>query len=90
MIYLRNVTHNLHPANLSLVESVYLSNFRIFDHLTLPMQSIFYEAKRFKMQYQYHFCWTKNSSIYLRKNTESRAVKIKHIDDLRRLSGETR
>ena len=90
VINLRNESHNLCPANLGLAESVNLSNIRIFDHLTPRMQSIFYEAKRFKTRHQYQFCWTKNSSVYLRKNAESRAVKIKHIEDLRKLSGETR
>ena len=89
VINLRNEFHNLRPANLGLAEGVNLSNVRIFDHLTPRMQSIFYEAKRFKTQHQYQFCWTKNFSVYLRKNAESRAVKIKHIDDLRQLSGET-
>lgn len=89
VINLRNESHNLRPANLGLDEGVNLSNVRIFDHLTPRMQSIFYEAKRFKTQHQYQFCWTKNFSVYLRKNAESRAVKIKHIDDLRQLSGET-
>ena len=77
VINLRNESHNLRPANLGLAEGVNLSNVRIFDHLTPRMQSIFY------------FCWTKNFSAYLRKNAESRAVKIKYIDDLRQLSGET-
>ena len=89
VINLRNESHNLRPANLGLAEGVNLSNVRIFDPLTPRMQSIFYEAKRFKTQHQYQFCWTKNFSVYLRKNAESRAVKIKHIDDLRQLSGET-
>ena len=89
VINLRNESHNLRPANLGLAEGVNLSNVRIFDHLTPRMQSIFYEAKRFKTQHQYQFCWTKNFSVYLRKNAESRAVKIKHIDDLRQVSGET-
>ncbi|XP_068707399.1 uncharacterized protein [Montipora foliosa] len=89
VINLRNESHNLRPASLGLAESINLSNVRIFDHLTPRMQSIFYEAKRFKTQHQYQFCWTKNFSVYLRKNAESRAVKIKHIDDLRQLSGET-
>ena len=89
VINLRLESHNLRPANLGFAESVNFSNVRIFDHLTPRMQSIFYEAKRFKTQHQYQFCWTKNFSVYLRKNAESRAVKIKHIDDLRQLSGET-
>ena len=89
MINLGNGSHNLRPANVGLAESVNLFSVRIFDHLTPRMQLIFYEAKRFKMQLQYQFCWTKNFSVYLRKNAESRAAKIKHIDDLRQLSGET-
>lgn len=90
VINLQNESHNLCTANLGLAENVNLSTVRIFDHLTPRMQSIFYGAKRFKRQYQYQFCWTINPSVYLTSNVESRVVKIKHIDDLRQLSGETR
>ena len=89
VINLHLESHNLRPANLGFAESVNLSNVRIFDHLSPRMQSIFYEAKKFKTQHQYQFCWTKNFRVYLSKNAESRAVKIKHVDDLRQLSGET-
>ncbi|XP_068684229.1 uncharacterized protein [Montipora foliosa] len=47
----RLARNNLRPANLGLAESVNLSNVRIFDHLTPRMQSILYEAKRFKTQH---------------------------------------
>ena len=87
MINQRNEPHNLRPVNLGVAETVNLSNVRIFDYLNPRMQSIFYKAKRFRKQLQYQFCWTDNFSVYLRKNAESRAVKIKRINGLRQLSG---
>ena len=32
-----------------------------------PIQNPLFEAKRFKEQNQYRFCWAKNSTIYLRE-----------------------
>jgi len=57
-------------------EGVSLSSVRIFDHLTPKMQYVFTEAKKFKGQNNYQFCWTKNSCVYLRKDGSSRALKI--------------
>ena len=33
-----------------------------------PKKYLLFEAKRFKEQNQYRFCWSKNSTIYLCKN----------------------
>ena len=49
------------------------------------MQKVFSDAKKFKEQQQYKFCWTKGSVVYLRKNPESVAVKIKDAPALQRL-----
>ena len=49
------------------------------------MQKVFSDAKKFKEQQQYQFCWTKGSVVYLRKNPESVAVKIKDAAALQRL-----
>ena len=49
------------------------------------MQEVFSDAKKFKEKHQYQFCWTKGSVVYLRKNPESVAVKIKDAAALQRL-----
>ena len=88
----RNMVINL---SLTVYAQLTLALLKVLTYLTsgslitLPHECNRFSMKRFKTQHQYQFCWTKNFSVYLRKNAESRAVKIKHIDDLRQLSGET-
>ena len=61
------------------------SSARIFDHLTPKQQHILFESKKFKEQNSYQYCWTKNSAVYLRKSSSSRAIRIKSVDDLQNL-----
>lgn len=81
----RNDACKADPSSLGFGEGVSLSSVRIFDHLTPKMQYVFTEAKKFKGQNNYQFCWTKNSCVYLRKDGSSRALKIRDIADLTRL-----
>jgi hypothetical protein len=53
---------------------------RIFDHLNPKKQQILFEAKN-----GYLHCWTKNSAVYLRKDANSRAIRINELHDLLRL-----
>ena len=62
---------------------------RIFHHLTPKKENLLFEAKKFKEQNHYRFCWDKNSTIYLRKDERSRAIKITDTDTLRRLASDT-
>ena len=61
------------------------STARIFDHLTPKQQHILFESKKFKEQNSYQYCWAKNSAVYLRKSSSSRAIRIKSVDDLQNL-----
>ena len=74
---------NINPASLD--ENADLYKLGIFDHLTQKTQEIFYEAK-FKTGNQYQYSWTKNSSVHLKKNAESRAIKVMDINVLVQLS----
>ena len=62
------------------------SEIKIFYHLTLKNQKLLYEVNAFKVAHSYQFCWTKNSRVYLRKNTTSRAIRINRLEDLYNLS----
>ena len=73
------------PSAVGFPEDVSLSAVRIFDHLTPRMQKVLFEAKRFKEQFHYQYCWSKGSFVYLRKDATSRAIKIKDITDLHHL-----
>ena len=81
----RNDACKADPSSLGYGEGVSLSSVRIFDHLTPKKQYVFTEAKKFKGQNNYQFCGTKNSCVYLRKDSSSRALKIRDTADLTRL-----
>ena len=66
----------LNLASVGLPEDASLSTVRIFDHLSPEMQTVLFEAKKFKEQHHYQFCWSKGSFVYLQKDTTSRAIKI--------------
>ena len=78
----------VNPAAAGLPEDSSLSLARILDHLSPRMQTVLFEAKKFKEQHRYQYCWSKGSFVYLRKNTSSRAIRIKDLDDLGRLETE--
>ena len=77
---------SINPPALGLPDQASLSENRIFDHLTLKMQSIPYEANKFKNQHHFQYCWAKNSVVYLRKDATARPIKIKGMDDLQWLA----
>lgn len=72
----------LNPTSVGLPEDASLSAVRIFDHLSPRMQTVLFEAKKFKEQHHYQYCWSKGSFVYLRKDPTSRAIKIKALGDL--------
>ena len=61
----------LNPASVGLPEDALLSAVRIFDHLSPRMQTVLFEAKKFKDQHHYQYCWSKGSFVYLRENATS-------------------
>ena len=71
----RQSASQVNPSNIGLSADSVLDRVRIFDHLTPKKQHLLFEAKRFKEQNQYRFCWAKNSTIYLRKSEGSRPIK---------------
>ena len=70
MMYVELIRQTLHSPAVS------LSSARLFDHLTPKMQNLYSEAKKFKASHGYEYCWAKNWCVYLRKDGDSRALKI--------------
>jgi prefoldin subunit 5 len=83
---LRRDACKVNPVDVGLPEDSSLNNVIIFDHLTPKTQSILFEAKKFKDQHNYSFCWTKNSTVYLRKSEHSRPIIVKSLSILDELS----
>ncbi|XP_068756695.1 uncharacterized protein [Montipora capricornis] len=67
------------PNGLGFSEDVSLGAVRIFDHLSPRLQQVLYEAKKFKDRNNYQYCWAKDSVVYLRRDSESRPIKIKDL-----------
>ena len=59
-----------------------MEGLAIFEHLSLRQQSLFNEAKTFKVAHKFKFCWAKGGAVVLRKSEESRVIKIKKEEDL--------
>lgn len=54
----------------------------INEHLTRNRQYIFKCTRDMKRNKKIEYTWTKDGNIYIRKNKDSPAVKIKNIDQL--------
>ena len=78
------------PSGLGFSEDVSLGAVRIFDHLSPRLQQVLFEAKKFKDRNNYQYCWAKDSVVYLRRDSESRPIKIKDLGGLQRLAGDFR
>ena len=70
------------PRRLGFSEDVSLSVVRIFDHLSPRLQQVLFEAKKFKDRNNCQYCWAKDSIVYLRRDNESRPIKIKDLGGL--------
>lgn len=57
----------------------------IFDHLTPRTQQLLRDSKEFQQSNNYKYCWTKNSTVYLREDDGSTAIKITGPEVLQRL-----
>ena len=73
------------PKDVDLGDAAELSNSMVLDHLTPKVQELLAEAKKFKIQHKYAFCWVKSSVVYLRHTEGSRAIKVKDLRSLHML-----
>ena len=81
----RRDVRRIDPASIGLRQDSSLMDAGIFDHLTPRLQQLLVDAKKFKIENDYKFCWTKNSVIYLRRYEDSQPIRIKQRSDLERL-----
>ena len=78
----------INPTSIGLSRETSMKYAGIYDHLTPKRQQLLVAAKSFKTENNYKYCWTKNSTIYLRKSEETRAIKINEIHDLELLMND--
>ena len=82
----RREVNRIVPADIGLRESSSLEHAAIYDHLSPRLQSLLSDAKKIKERFLFSFCWAKNSTIWLRKNENSRPIAIKNSTDLSSLT----
>ena len=81
----RREISRIDPKDVGLGDSAELSNSMVLDHLTPKVQELLAEAKKFKIQHNYAFCWVKGSVVYLRHTEGNRAIKVKDLRSLHML-----
>lgn len=81
-------TRTITPADLGLDPQTQIQHIGIFEHLTPRMQQLLYEAKRFQAEYNYKYCWSKSTSIFLRESDVSRIIKLRNMAELEYLHSQ--
>ena len=81
----RNV-NGLSPVDLGFSSDTDVSHINLYDHLTPRLQELLYESKKFKDAKSYKYCWAKNGLVFLQKTDSSTPLRLKSLEELRRLS----
>lgn len=85
----RTSVNDVDLAKLGLTQSKDLEHrILILEHLTPYQQELFANAKSFKQQYGFKFCWIKNQTILLREHEDSNVLRINCLQDLQNLRGD--
>ena len=75
----------INPSRVGLPENS-LGRAGLYDHLSPRLQNLLSDAKKLKERFHFSFCWAKNSTIWLRKNENSRPIAIRNASDLYNLT----
>lgn len=57
----------------------------INEYLTPYMRRLFYEAKKVKNDKQYQYLWVKNGQILIKKNNDSKPMRLTSLEDLAKI-----
>ena len=82
---LRREINKINPSRVGLPENS-LGHAGLYDHLSPRLQNLLSDAKKLKERFHFSFCWAKNSTIWLRKNEDSRPIAIRNASDLYNLT----
>ena len=52
------------------------------EHLIPSLKELFFHCRKFKNENNFKFAWVKNGKIFIRKNENSRVIRIVNVDDL--------
>eukprot|EP00794_Sanderia_malayensis_P021306 gene21306-biopygen16342 len=75
-------------ANISIKDFGYKSEGKIFinESLTAKRKALIRELKSSKEQYRFKYVWSKKGTIFIRKDENSRAIRINNFNDLNKLN----
>ena len=78
---------SLLAKDLGFEEDVLVEDIALFDHLSPQLQTLLYEARMFKNEKDFKFCWARGGFVFLRKTDSSNVIKLARngIDDLHAL-----
>ena len=85
----RRNMRSVDPRQVNLPPETSLNQAGVYDHLTPRRQKLFADAKSFKVNNNFKFCWTKNAMIYLRKSEDSPPIKVNDQRDLELLTNSS-
>ena len=77
----RNEVKKIQPSQLVL-QTELISRLGLYDHLSPRLQTLFYEAKKYKIANEYKFCWTKNGAVFLCESDTSHIKRLNKLQDL--------
>ena len=77
----RNEVKKIQSSQLGL-QTELISRLGLYDHLSPRLQTLFYEAKKYKIANEYKFCWTKNGAVFLRESDTSHIKRLNKLQDL--------
>ena len=81
----RKEIHKVSSSSLGLEHDVTLHGLGIYHHLTPRLQNLLFEARKFKSNQGFKYCWPKASSVYLRESDDSPIIKLQSVEDLGKL-----
>ena len=82
---LRKEACKINPEEIGLPQAEEMTKVRLVDHLIPHLPLLYADAKDFKSRYNFEFCWAKIATIFLRRSTNDRALKIRSSSDLTKL-----
>ena len=86
---LRREISKIDPSRIGFPENS-LGRAGLYDHLSPLLQTLLSDAKKLKESFYFSFCWAKNSTIWLRKNEDSRPIAIINANDLNNIKARLR
>ena len=78
----RRRVSSLQAKDLGFEENVLVDDIALYDHLSSRLQTMLYEARKFKNEKGFKFCLARGGFVLLRKTDSSNVTKLTRIDGM--------